>query len=338
MNGSPLFTEPSRCDGEDPTVMEKNLNRIPVGISACLTGQEVRHDGGHKHSAYCSRTLSRYFEFRPLCPEAGAGLGVPRPAMHLREDAGVLRLVTVREGEDRTAELNAWIDRTLAGLQGLRGFILTPKSPSCGLERIRLYDEQGNVRRRDGTGLFAAALRQRYPLMPLEEAGRLNDEGLRENFIERVFLLDDWMNMRSSGLTPAKLIDFHTRHKFQLLAHCQSTCRRLGPLLADLRAAPLEEIAETWIHEVMQAMAKRVSRGDHVNAMQHLAGFVRGQLDVEERRVLDEQIHAYLRGEVPLVVPMTLLRMAQRRQPVAYLEKQQYLRPYPDALGLRNAL
>ena len=314
------------------------MNRIPVGISACLTGQEVRHDGGHKHSGYCTGTLSQYFEFRPLCPEAGAGLGVPRPAMHLQQDEDVVRLVTVRGGEDRTAELDAWIRSALPGLEDLRGFILTPRSPSCGLERIRVYDGEGNVQRRDASGLFADALRRHYPLMPLEESGRLNDEGLRENFIERVFLFDDWMNMRASGLTPGALIDFHTRHKFQLLAHCQKTYRRLGPLLADLRAAPLEEIADRYIGEVMVAMSRKVSRGDHVNAMQHLAGFVSRHLVFEERRVLDEQIQAYYRGEVPLVVPMTLLRMAQRRQPVAYLEKQEYLRPYPDALGLRNEL
>ncbi len=316
------------------------MSRIAVGISACLTGREVRHDGGHKHSRYCTGVLARYFDFRPLCPEAGAGLGTPRPAMHLRLDDGgdQVRLVTVRGGEDRTDALQDWVARTLPGLGSLRGFVLTGKSPSCGLERIRVHGEDGRVLRRDASGLFAAALRSAYPLMPLEEEGRLNDDGLRENFVERVFFLDDWMEMNERGLTPGALIAFHTRHKFQLLAHCQKRYRQLGPLLSDLRAAPLEHIAREYISTAMAAMERRVSRGAHVNAMQHLAGYVREGLEISERRMLDEQIQAYLRGEIPLVVPMTLLRQAQRRRPVAYLDRQDYLRPYPDELGLRNGV
>lgn len=312
------------------------MNRIPVGISACLTGREVRHDGGHKHSRYCTGVLARYFEFRPLCPEVGAGLGTPRPAMHLQASDSGLRLVNVRGEADHTGAMQDWLNRTLPSLSGLRGFVLMAKSPSCGMERIRVYNDDGQVTRRDASGLFAAALMARYPLLPVEEEGRLNDDLLRENFVERVFLFDEWMALRERGLTPAALIDFHTRHKFQLLAHCQATYRRLGPLLADLRAAPLDEIADEYIGQVMPAMEKRISRGAHVNTMQHLLGFFRGQLDHEERRVIEEQLEAYLRGEVPLVVPMTLLRMAQRREPVDYLRGQGYLAPYPDDLGLRS--
>ena len=314
------------------------MNKIPVGISACLEGREVRHDGGHKHSRYCTGVLARYFAFRPLCPEMGAGLGAPRPAMHLIDGEQGLRLVNVRGEGDHTDAMQRWSDEVLPGLEDLRGYILMAKSPSCGMERIRIYNADGGLIRRDGRGLFAEALMQRYPLLPVEEEGRLNDPPLRENFIERVFLYDDWLNMRAGGLTAAKLIDFHTRHKFQLLAHCQATYRRLGPLLADLRAAPLERIADQYIAEVMQAMAKRISRGAHVNAIQHLLGFFRGQLAAEERRMVQEQLDAYLREEVPLIVPMTLIRLAQRREPVAYLTAQEYLTPYPDELGLRSSV
>ena len=314
------------------------MNKIPVGISACLEGREVRHDGGHKHSRYCTGVLARYFAFRPLCPEMGAGLGVPRPAMHLIDAEQGIRLVNVRGEGDHTEAMQAWANDVLPGLEDLRGYILMAKSPSCGMERIRVYNAAGDLLHRDGRGLFAEALMQRYPLLPVEEEGRLNDPPLRENFIERVFIYDDWMNMRAGGLTAARLIDFHTRHKFQLLAHCQATYRRLGPLLSDLRAAPLDEIADQYIAEVMQAMKKRISRGAHVNAIQHLLGFLRGQLAAEERRMIQEQLDAYLREEVPLIVPMTLVRLAQRREPVAYLSRQEYLSPYPDDLGLRSTV
>ena len=318
--------------------------RIPVGISACLMGLEVRHDKGHKHSRYCTEVLSSYFEFRSLCPEMGAGMPVPRKAMHLVEPARTeqeqgseaLRLLTTDGERDCTALMQDFIDRTLPSLAPLRGYILMAKSPSCGMERIRVYNVAGNVQRRDASGLFAAALAERYPLMPLEEEGRLNDATLRENFIERVFLYDDWCQMMERGLTAQQLIDFHSRHKFQLLAHCQKTYRELGPMLADMKARPLEDIARDYIQAVMTAMKKRVSRGAHVNTLQHLAGFLRQDLGDADRALINEQIDAYLREEVPLVVPMTLLRGALRKTDQPYLAQQRYLSPYPDPLGLRN--
>ena len=193
--------------------------RIPVGISACLMGLEVRHDKGHKHSRYCTEVLSSYFEFRSLCPEMGAGMPAPRKAMHLVEPAQAeqepgseaLRLLTTDGERDCTALMQDFIDRTLPSLAPLRGYILMAKSPSCGMERIRVYNAAGNVQRRDASGLFAAALAERYPLMPLEEEGRLNDATLRENFIERVFLYDDWCQMMERGLTAQQLIAFHSQ-------------------------------------------------------------------------------------------------------------------------------
>ena len=315
--------------------------RIPVGISACLMGMEVRHDKGHKHSRYCTEVLAPYFEFRSLCPEMGAGMPAPRKAMHLVEpdpDSGTeaLRLLTTDGERDCTAQMQDFIDRTLESLAPLRGYILMAKSPSCGMERIRVYNAAGNVQRRDASGLFAAALAERYPLMPQEEEGRLNDATLRENFIERVYLYDDWCQMVERGLTAQQLIDFHSRHKFQLLAHCQKTYRELGPMLANMKARPLEDIAGDYIHAVMVAMKKRVSRGAHVNTLQHLAGFLRKDLGEADLALINEQIDAYLREEVPLVVPMTLLRGALRKTDQPYLAQQCYLSPYPDPLGLRN--
>lgn len=310
--------------------------KIPVGISACLLGLEVRHDKGHKHSRYCTGVLSRYFEFRSLCPEMGAGLSAPRKAMHLKETGEGLRLITTDGRRDYTDLMNDFIERALPGLAPLRGYILMAKSPSCGMARVRVYNDGGHVQHRDASGLFAAALQSRYPLMPLEEEGRLNDDALRENFIERVFLYDDWCQLREQGLTARRLIDFHSRHKFQLLAHCQKTYRQLGPLLSDLKARPLDAIAEDYIHAFMAAMKKQVSRGAHVNTLQHLAGFLREELSDTDRALINEQIDAYLRGDVPLIVPMTLLRGGMRKVHQPYLEQQGYLSPYPDDLGLRN--
>ncbi|WP_339806449.1 DUF523 and DUF1722 domain-containing protein [uncultured Marinobacter sp.] len=313
------------------------MSTIPVGISSCLLGREVRHDGGHKHSRYCTGVLARYFDFRPVCPELEAGLGVPRPAIHLREYPEGLKLIESNGSADHTTAMQAVIDGVLPELHDLRGYILMAKSPSCGMTRIKVHNPEGQVIHRDGRGLFAAALMARYPLLPVEEEGRLNDDQLRENFIERVFAYDDWMqNVAGDKLTARALIEFHTRHKFQLLAHSERIYRQLGPMLSDLRSEPLSTIADRYIALFMEAMTRQVTRGAHVNAMQHLMGYLRDALGDEERKVLLEQTEAYHRGEVPLIVPMTLLRMAQRREPVDYLHTQKYLSPYPDDLGLRN--
>ncbi len=315
------------------------MSGIPVGISTCLLGKEVRHDGGHKRSKFCTDVLARHFDFRSICPELEAGLGVPRPAIHLREYANGMRIIETKGTADHTEPMQSFIDDVMPTLANLRGYILMAKSPSCGMARIKVHNEEGRVIRRDGQGMFAEALMKHYPLMPVEEDGRLNDDQLRENFIERVFAYDDWMqNVAGDNLTPQSLIDFHTRHKFQLLAHCEAIYRQLGPMLGDLKSRPLADIADDYIHLFMEAMSKRVRRGSHVNAMQHLMGFLRESLPAEDRKVLTEQIEAYHRGEIPLVVPMTLLRMAQRREPVDYLHSQKYLSPYPDELGLRNQI
>ncbi|MDV2080157.1 YbgA family protein [Marinobacter xestospongiae] len=312
------------------------MTGIPVGISTCLLGQNVRHDGGHKHSRFCTQVLAKHFEFRPFCPEVATGMGTPRPAIHLREVGDELRLVESRGDTDHTDAMHETIARALPGLAHLRGYILMAKSPSCGMERIKVHNDQGRTIRRDAQGLFAEALMKAYPLLPVEEEGRLHDDQLRENFVERVFVYDDWLQNVAADLTPKALIDFHTRHKFQLLAHSEAVYRRLGPMLADLKSQPLEALADRYIQAFMGAMTQKVSRGAHVNAMQHLMGFLRASMGSEDRAVLVEQIEAYHRGETPLVVPMTLLRMAQRREPVDYVEMQHYLTPYPDELGLRN--
>lgn len=312
------------------------MDRIPVGISACLTGATVRHDGGHKRSRYCTDVLTEHFELMPMCPEAGAGFGTPRPAMHLVDRNGTNRLEIIRSGDDVTDALQTWVERMVPELGVLRGFILTGKSPSCGMERIRVYSAGGHVQRRDASGLFAERLIQAWPMLPVEEEGRLQDPILRENFIERVFLFDEWCRMRELGLSAASLIKFHSEHKFQLLAHCQATYRRLGPMLADLRKRPLDQLADQYISEFMLGMRKRINRGSHSNVMLHMLGFFRGKLDSVEKEALQTSIDDYLQGTVPLIVPMTLLRLASRKHPDAYLSRQRYLVPYPDALGLRN--
>ncbi|WP_203143002.1 YbgA family protein [Marinobacter mangrovi] len=314
------------------------MSKIPVGISTCLLGKNVRHDGGHKHSRFCTGVLARYFDYRPLCPELEAGLGVPRPAIQLRQDGDAVRLIESKGTADHTDAMQEWIGSALPGLDDLRGYILMAKSPSCGMERIKVHNDKGRTIHRDGRGLFAEALINAYPLLPVEEEGRLHDSHLRENFIERVFAYDDWKRMESEGFTRAGLVAFHTRHKFQLMAHCEPSYRELGRLIANQKQEPVDVVAGRYIELFMSTMKKHISRGAHANVMQHMMGFLRETLSASDRAEISEQINAYQRSEVPLIVPMSLLRMAHRRQPGEYLDRQEYMAPYPEELGLRNTI
>lgn len=329
------------------------VRRIPVGISACLTGMPVRHDGGHKHSRYCTQDLSAYFDLHTFCPEHDSGLPVPRPAMHLVERGDALRMEVIKTSEDVTGSIDAWSREYLPHMSALSGFVLASKSPSCGFERVRVYSPKGDVLRRDAQGLFAHKLMQAFPQMPVEDAGRLFDPSLRENFLARVFIYDEWTQLCRDGITAKKLIEFHTRHKFQLLAQSEKTYRKLGPMLSQLNLrngsaatkegnqpafSTLEELAEAYFAIFMDGMRQPSKRGSHVNVMLHLLGFFRTVLSGAERNSIKTHIEAYLRGELPLIVPISLLRHTLQRYPNDYLKNQAYLSPYPDALGLRNPL
>ena len=300
------------------------MTEITLGISSCLLGNEVRHDGGHKRNVYVMSTLSEYFRFRPFCPEMSIGLGVPRPTIRLTRSAGSIRLT----GSDNT-ELDLTDD--------MSGFILKNNSPSCGMERVRVYDGNG-APSRDGTGLFAAALISSMPWLPVEEEGRLNDPMLRENFIERVFVYYRWQKMMHEGLTVSSLMEFHQRHKFILLAHDEEEYRKLGPLIANVNKDTLNEVADEYLLRMMTSLKARSSRKRHSNVLMHVMGFLKNKIDSDAKQEMIEVMDNYRHGKVPLIVPVTLMRHHLRRFPDEYIDKQYYMAPYPEELMLRNMI
>lgn len=309
---------------------------IPVGISECLLGRPVRHDGGHRHAELCTGELAQWFAWVPVCPENAIGLGTPREAIHLRRRAdGDLRLVGVRSGTDHTDAMQEFARLQSAVLSSLCGFIVTKRSPTCGLERVRVYREGGQPDRADGTGLFTAQFMAANPLVPVEEDGRLHDAPLRENFVLRVFVLWRWRRLRAAPLTPAGLLDFHADHKYLLLAHSVAAYRALGRQLADLSAVDLPALADDYIAALMHALAKPVTRKGHSNVLWHMAGYLRDHLPPAHRRRLHDTIDEYRRGLVPLAAPLALLRHFLADFPDDYLARQVYLAPYPESLRLR---
>jgi len=294
----------------------------------------VRYDGGHKRDAFLTDTLGPFVEWVPVCPEVEVGLGVPRPPVRLVGRAEAPRLVIDKTGEDVTARMQRWASRRVRELAalGLHGYVLKRASPSCGLFRVRVYDDEGRPGA-VGRGLYAAALSEALPLLPIEEEGRLADAGIREAFIERVFAAARWQAFTAQRPRARDLVAFHAAHKFAILAHSPRDYAALGRLVA---AGLTRDTLAAYGTRFMQALAVRATRARHVNVLQHLAGFFKRQLGDDERAELGEVIEHYRRGLVPLVVPLTLLKHHVRRLAIGYLADQVYLDPHPRELMLRN--
>lgn len=311
---------------------------IPVGVSSCLLGHQVRFDKGHKRNALVTDVLARHFRYVPICPEMAIGLGAPRPALRLTGSADRRRLTGARDPElDVTEAMERFARERISTLEPISGYILKSKSPSCGMERVKVYGE-GGMPEHSGVGLFARELMARMPWLPVEEEGRLHDPLLRENFIERVFVYDRWRRTVAAVDTPAALVRFHSEHKFIILSRGAHLLRELGRLVARAGSEPLEPLKDSYLAQLMEALRRRSSRGRHANVLQHLAGFIKQSLTGADKSEMQGVIDAYRHGTVPLVVPLTLLRHHLRRSPHPYVQAQRYLQPYPEELGLRNAI
>lgn len=311
--------------------------KIKLGVSACLLGCPVRYDGGHKHDHYITDTLSNYFAFTAVCPEVECGLPVPRETMRLVGDPDSPRLVTTKTGIDHTEKMQAFCTGKLLELEkeDLCGFIFKKNSPSSGLYRVKIH-RQGSGAPRSGQGLFAGAFTRRFPLLPVEEEGRLNDPILRENFIEKVFCCFRWKTFAAGEANYKNLITFHARHKLQIMAHSQSHLSRMGKLVAAGKTIPVQELLSQYEYMLMEALSLKATVKKNVNVLQHIAGYFKKTLPRDDREELQDLISRYAGHTVPLVVPLTLVNHYLRKQGVEYLQDQYYLEPHPAELMLRN--
>ena len=310
---------------------------IRLGISRCLLGEEVRFDGGHKRDGFLTDLLGRYVEWVPVCPEVEAGLGTPREAMRLVGDPEQPRLIAIKSGRDHTQALESMTVRRLPELEGLDlcGFVFKKDSPSCGVERVRTYNEHGMPGRK-GVGLFARAYVERFPLIPVEEEGRLCDPLLRENFIERVFCYRRWRDLREGGAARQAVVHFHTIHKYLLLAHSAQHYQRLGRLVAQAKEYGPKDLANRYGELFMEALSVRATVRKHANVLQHILGYFKDRLEAREKAEMVGVIADYHRGLTPLIVPLTLIKHYVQIFDVAYIRDQVYLNPHPKELMLRN--
>lgn len=313
------------------------IEKIPIAVSSCLLGQEVRYDGSHKHNGYITQTLGMYFEYTAFCPEMAVGLGVPRPTIQLVQVENEIRVRGTRDPQlDVTDSLQAYARSVVPMLDGYCGYIFKKSSPSCGMERVKVYRNGNPVT--SGRGAYADVIMRALPELPVEEEGRLMDPVLRENFIERVFIYHRWQQLKHKGMTPASLVQFHTEHKFTLLAHDEKIYRELGRQIAEAGNANLETLAESYIRSLMSALAKPATRKTHTNVLMHIMGYIKGSLTTEDKQELLDILEKYRLGQVPLIVPITLLKHYLRRYPDEYIQQQVYLNPHPEELMLRNSL
>ncbi|CAM2066125.1 DUF523 DUF1722 domains-containing protein [Sulfidibacter corallicola] len=323
----------------DPFRGGLDLGKPNLGISLCLLGEKVRFNGGHCHNHFVTSVMARYVNWIPVCPEMGAGLGTPREALRLVKREKEVHLEESRTGIDRTVVLHAFCETFLNFLSNKNphGFILKRKSPSCGMERVPLYREDGH-RIGVSEGVFAQNLRKRFPLIPIEEDGRLNDTNLRENFIERIYAYQRWSFFLANDPTPADLVVFHRRHKMQLTAHQPAVAKELGRIVGAAGTGDWQKRVDAYGEMFMHCLEQHAATGKHANVLYHLLGFLKDRMQGEDKREMIHHIEQYRRRHTPLSVPLALLNHHLRRLPHPWVQGQTYLQPYPADLRMGQLL
>ncbi len=314
----------------DPSSQE-----LKIGISSCLLGENVRFDSGHKKNAYITGVLNDHFTFVPFCPEVEIGLGVPREPIRLVSLEGDIRCKGTKNNTlDVTDELSHIAQEQRAWHGDLCGYILKRDSPSCGMERVKVYSEGAPERK--GVGIYAKQLMENFPCLPVEEEGRLEDAHLRENFIQRVYIYSRWKAMRSERLTVARLQAFHATHKYIFMSHNQVQAKQLGALLVSINKEDLDTLADTYQNTMMSTLKSIATKKNHVNTLRHIQGYLKKELDSDDKAELNEIIEDYRAGLLPLIVPITLLRHHFRKHPNDYITQSYYMSPHPGELMLLN--
>jgi len=305
-------------------------NQPVIGASSCLLGKHVRFDGGHKKSHFITEKLATHMTIQPVCPEMAIGLGTPRPAIRLQDIGGKTRLVMSKNNElDLTDEMQSYADKTMEQFTDLDGFIFKKGSPSCGAWRVPVVVHKDGHKRHDGTGIFAQKFMQRFPWIPVEEEGRLNDADLRQNFIERVYALHRWHNIEKPDSNMKAFIDFHASHKLMLMARSPADYRKLGQFVANTTLRTLNKRRQEYLLAFMQAMKKPISKGKHVNVLMHIMGYLKEHLNSGDKAELLYHFESYRKNQLPWVSLIILLKHHLRKYPSPYINQQHYLNPCP---------
>jgi uncharacterized protein YbgA (DUF1722 family)/uncharacterized protein YbbK (DUF523 family) len=310
---------------------------IRILISSCLLGEKVRYDGGHKREGFLVDTLGRFVTWVPVCPEVDCGLPTPREAMRLVGNPQSPRLVTSKTGVDHTEQMSEFAKSKMKALEPLNlcGYICKKDSPSSGMERVKVYGGSG-IPAKVGAGVFTKAFMDHFPLIPVEEEGRLNDPVLREMFISRVFTLRRFRDLLAQGKTRGGLVSFHTDHKLLLLSHDRKGYTEMGRLVAAAKGTAPSVLYDRYQSLLMEVLSAKPTVNKSADVLLHMMGHFKKMLTADEKQELLEVITRYRKKLVPLIVPVTLIAHYVRKYRVSYLERQVFLSPHPVELMLRN--
>ena len=313
-------------------------NIIKIGVSSCLVGEKVRWNGDHKQDRYVREILGNYFEYVPVCPEMEVGMGVPRETVALYGTLEAPKMISKKTKTDWTERMNHYLRDRINKLthDNLCGYIFKSKSPSCGISRVPVFSKTDRSKARHGPGMFANAFIKTFPLVPIEDEGRLNDAKIRENFIARVFSFNRLQKLFDKGLSKGALVNFHTRHKFLLLAHSRNHYTALGKLVANSKSLKPDEIKAEYSRLFMEAMTYKSTPKKNTDVLLHMMGFLKKVLTKGEKEDILTTIEDYRKELLPLIVPVTLIRHQVKKYNIEYLLDQVYLNPHPKELMLRN--
>lgn len=313
------------------------MSKIPLGVSQCLLGEQVRFDGGHKHNRYLTDVLSEYVEFRPVCPEVAIGLGIPRKPIRLVVIGDETRVRGIENPDlDVTDALVEQAELAVQQMPDICGYVFMQKSPSCGAFGMKRYRTNGHTADSKGRGAYAKRFMELMPLLPVEEAGRLNDPGLRDNFLTRVFAFHDFKTNVAAAPTAKKLIDFYSRYKYQVMVHHVPSYFSIGRYLSNLSGRDINTSSDEFFRLFMEALTHHATRRGNTNVIMHLRGYLKEHLNTQDKHELSQLIDSYKAGMVPLVVPLTLLKHHLLKLDNPYLKSQTFWSPHPERLGLRN--
>ncbi|WP_275041902.1 DUF523 and DUF1722 domain-containing protein [Nocardiopsis halophila] len=331
------MSDRSVTDDQNQAELNEPADRPRIGVSSCLLGEPVRYNGGHCRDRFLTDRLGDHVDWVPVCPEEEIGLGVPRETLRLERSHAGPRVVASKSGTDHTDALRGIADRRREQLEGLDGYVLKNKSPSCGMFGLPVFKDGKRVDGK-GRGAYADRLTTLVSWLPTEEEGRLSDADLRDHFVERVFAHARLRNLLSGDWRPKDLVEFHARHKLQIMAHSPEAYRSLGRTVAQAGARERTELAREYREGFQKALTHKATPGRHVNVLQHVFGMVSDHLDDERRHDILDAIESYRQGLVPLTLPVALVRHHCAAEGVAWAREQTYLAPFPADLGLRNAL
>lgn len=312
---------------------------MKLGVSACLIGTQCRYDGIGANDKFVIDVLQKYFQTVPYCPETIIW-GSPREAIRQTlSETGELKIVTsTKNPKDVTTELKNISKECANKIQNddLCGFILKSSSPTCGLERVKVYKPFNAPSVKNGVGVFAKQIKEKYPYLPVEEEGRLIDPWLRENFLMQIFAYQDLHNFIKSNPTFNDLVIFHTSYKYLIYSKAQKSYTTLGRIVANKEKKQLDEILLEYKEEFLKAISLKGNVNKTYNVLLHMFGYFKKLITKEEKEDILQALQEFKDKIIPLIAVMKIINLYVKRFDVQYLKVQKFLNPYPKELSLRS--